>query len=174
MTTRPFHNKQEKDRHQQKLTRGCQHWPCRHALQGRASQCESVREREADRLLQRLARRCLHCLALDLVLGAIIAHLCHRCAIETTVCYSTCLPLCALLSLSHFISSSTRATRSSPRQHPTPPGRSRDAACITLLLGQLPATPTTTHTILLTIATAGPLDFWLTSLLSHPSRLHPT
>jgi hypothetical protein len=134
--------------------------------------CE--REREADRLLQRLARRCLHCLALDLVLGAIIAHLCHRCAIETTVCYSTCLPLCALLSLSHFISSSTRATRSSPRQHPTPPGRSRDAACITLLLGQLPATPTTTHSILLTIATAGPLDLWLRSLLSHPSRLHPT
>jgi hypothetical protein len=64
MTTRPFHNKQEKDRHQQKLTRGCQHWPYSPRATGASLSvrvCE--REREADRLLQRLARRCLHCLA---------------------------------------------------------------------------------------------------------------
>jgi hypothetical protein len=173
MTTRPFHNKQEKDRHQQKLTRGCQHWPYSPRATG-ASLSVRVCERERGRPAPPKASPPLPPLPCILVLGAIIAHLCHRCAIETTVCYSTCLPLYPLLSLSQFISSSTRATRSSPRQHPTPPGRSRDAACITLLLGQLPATPTTTHTILLTIATAGPLDLWLTSLLSHPSRLHPT
>ena len=83
MITRPSHNKQEIDRpgvDQQKSLRvaASTGHVARHALQGRASfspvsgEVSSVRERErerpTDRLLQRLARRCLHCVGFALLL----------------------------------------------------------------------------------------------------------
>lgn len=76
MITRPSHNKQEIDRpgvDQQKSLRvaASTGHVARHALQGRASFSPvsgEVRERPTDRLLQRLARRCLHCVGFALLL----------------------------------------------------------------------------------------------------------
>jgi hypothetical protein len=136
MITRPSHNKQEIDRpgvDQQKSLRvaASTGHVARHALQGRASfsplvvRCE--REREADRLLQRLARRCLHCVGFALLLllrmilqPALQLKQTPRPNIHSLTVHSSavvyCPPRCHRL-CPVSIPSSTRATRSSPRRH---------------------------------------------------------